>query len=268
MLNLNRFEGAYYKHQKGDRVISIITGSAGEDRFIQVITNDQAYRLKDNKQCAFSKDGICLDIETKELTLKGSIKYGRLSPIKYDIMGPFKYFPMECRHGIVSMDHELSGALSLNGNKFDFTGGRGYMETDSGRSFPKSYTWVQCNDFKDGGSFMLSVADIPFMGLNFTGIICVITDGAREYRLATYKGARIKLWSKNRIVIVQGGYKLIVYIEPCAGFKLNAPRCGVMSRTVVETVCCPLRLQLIKNGRVIMKKDSKNASFEHEDGHI
>ena len=78
-------------------------------------------------------------------------------------MGPFKYFPMECRHGIISMRHTLEGRLKLNGKEIDFTNGLGYIEKDSGRSFPSSYVWVQANDFDEPCSIMASVADIPFL---------------------------------------------------------------------------------------------------------
>lgn len=38
---------------------------------------------------------------------------------------------------------------------------------------------------------MLSVADIPVMGLRFTGIIGVVLWRGKEYRLATYLGAKV-----------------------------------------------------------------------------
>ena len=31
----------------------------------------------------------------------------------------------------------------------DFTNGVGYIEGDSGTSFPESYVWVHCNDFSE-----------------------------------------------------------------------------------------------------------------------
>jgi tocopherol cyclase len=59
-------------------------------------------------------------------------------------------------------DASFTGRVLLNGRELNFTGGKGYIEGDSGRSFPKSYTWVQCNDFTVECSIMVSVVHIPF----------------------------------------------------------------------------------------------------------
>ena len=39
---------------------------------------------------------------------------------------------------------------------------------------------------------MLSIADIPMMGFHFTGIIGFVLIGEKEYRIATYLGAKVK----------------------------------------------------------------------------
>lgn len=67
------------------------------------------------------------------------------TPLRSDIMGPFRFLPgMECSHGVISMGHSLEGKLDLNGKRIDFSGGTGYVETDRGRSFPSAYLWTQC----------------------------------------------------------------------------------------------------------------------------
>ncbi|MEZ4893124.1 MAG: tocopherol cyclase family protein [Saprospiraceae bacterium] len=38
--------------------------------------------------------------------------------------------------------------LTINGEELDFTGGKGYMEKDWGRSFPSAYFWMQTNHFR------------------------------------------------------------------------------------------------------------------------
>ena len=64
------------------------------------------------------------------------------------------------------------GRMKINGNDYVFENAVGYWEGDSGVSFPKEYLWTQVAF--NGGSLMLSVADIPFGLFNFTGIIGVI----------------------------------------------------------------------------------------------
>ena len=116
---------------------------------------------------------------------------------------------MQCAHGVVSMRHSLSGALELNGETLDFSDGTGYIETDRGRSFPTKYLWTQCAwDGAENSSLMLAVATIPLPVGGFTGCICSVFHGGREYRLATYRGARIEAWSSSAAVIRQGKYRL------------------------------------------------------------
>ena len=173
------FEGYYYKHQKGDETLCIIAGKAGTSRFIQVITEKQAWQVPFTEGNKFTTGGIRLAIETPELSLKGEIRYENLTPLGTDIMGPFRFFSMECSHGVISMGHRLSGKVELNGKTIDFTGGKGYIEMDKGRSFPSAYTWVQANDFADAlqedCSIMAAVAKIPFFGLHFRGCAPFIT---------------------------------------------------------------------------------------------
>ena len=104
-------------------------------------------------------------------------------------MGPFRYVPfMQCRHSVFSMRHPVDGILSINGTPYEFQNAIGYMEGDRGYSFPTKYAWTQCS-FPDG-ALMLSIAEIPFGGFHFTGIIGIVHLRRKEYRLATYLGAK------------------------------------------------------------------------------
>lgn len=133
------FEGWYFKHQKEDKTLSLIPGRTAHNAFIQVITEKNSYyipfslsdyreghivKIKNN---IFSKQGCRICIETTDLTLKGILRYSNLSPLKNDIMGFFRFLPMECRHSIASMKHNLSGTLTFNEETLDFNGGVGYM---------------------------------------------------------------------------------------------------------------------------------------------
>lgn len=197
------FEGYYYKHQKNGQTLSLIVGYSGSERFIQVITGDFSEKFPFTSGNYFSEKGVVLNLKSERITLSGKIRYENLSPIKYDIMGPFRFFPMECRHGIVSMRHLLRGKITLNGEVIDFTDGIGYIEKDSGCSFPSSYMWVQANDFPAECSVMAAVAVIPFCGLHFRGCICVVQYGGKEYRLATYLGVRVLVQSRKILVLKQ-----------------------------------------------------------------
>lgn len=258
------FNGTYYKHQKGMNTLCIIAGHCSSKKFIQVITKDFSVEVPFTKDNIFTRKGIRLNINTPEISLKGTIRYGKLSPIRYDIMGPFCLFPMECRHGIISMYHRLKGRVVLNGETMDFTGGMGYMEKDSGRSFPSSYAWIQANDFSNHTSIMASVAEIPFCGLRFRGCICVIQYQGKEYRLATYLGVHVVVCRPDRIVLKQRKYRLDIRINNNNQRKLSAPKNGEMTRKIMESASCEAEFTFYRHKKQVFHLKSEQASFEYE----
>lgn len=270
-----RFEGWYFKQQANCGTLALIPGQSNEGAFIQVVTQKQAWHVeyplsfyhKGNivtiGKNAFTRRGIRLNIHNSDLTLMGELRYNGLTPIASDIMGPFRFFPMECRHSVVSMDHEVTGKLILNGETLDFSGGRGYIEGDSGRSFPKSYTWVQCNAFDEHISVMASIARIPFAGLHFTGCIAVVWHGGKEYRLATYKGVDIVTNTARRVELRQGRLRLTVDLTKRQGHNLRAPDNGVMRRIIREAPACTARFCFWEGKRLLFDKTSQYAGFEH-----
>ncbi len=84
----------------------------------------------------FFSDGISLNIKAEDFSISGSVNFIKTHPWPVTIkepgcMGWYAYLPiMECYHGILSMDHELSGELIYNGDVLDFNKGRGYIEKD------------------------------------------------------------------------------------------------------------------------------------------
>lgn len=171
---------------------------------IQVITENQAWWLEYPSSSFaalcnsfhvkigenyFSEKGLLLDAEREGLSLHGRVYFGSFRGLKSDIMGPFRWLAnMECAHSVISMGHALHGHLDLNGHVLDLNGGTGYIEADRGRSFPDAYLWTQC--MWESCSLMLSIATISFGKLRFTGCICAIILNGKEYRVATYRGAK------------------------------------------------------------------------------
>jgi len=272
-----RFEGWYFKQQSTEgKSLAVIPGKADDSAFVLVITDDKSYHIsyplsEYHKHGGylyiggntFSNDGITLEIQKPELNLTGAISYTNLTPICGDIMGPFRFFPMECSHGIISMNHSLYGSVILDGHKQEFTGGKGYIESDSGRSFPKWYTWVQCNAFDADCSIVASVARIPFYGLRFWGCICVVWLNGREYRLATYKGVKILRCNSGIIELKQGKYKLTIDVDNKDGHALPAPHSGKMSRFIRETLAVTARFRFMEGDNCLFDGASDYASYEY-----
>ena len=120
------------------------------------------------------------------------------------------FSPWSAGTAFCSVAHALPRQrVRMDGYVHSFEGGLGYVEKDSGTSFfPRSYLWMQCNDFPSACSIMISIAHIPFCGSSFRGCICAIVYQGREYRLATYRGVKVQAFTPEHICLSQGSLLL------------------------------------------------------------
>ena len=189
------------------------------------------------------------------------LRYGPMSRPAADIMGPFRFIPfMECRHSVFSLAHRVNGYIIVNGKCYYFCDGTGYMEGDCGRSFPRRYLWTQANI--GGNSVMLSVADIPFGGIHFSGCIASVYLRGEEYRFATYRGAQVQALHDGQVVIRQGSDILAARLLEPAPHPLYAPRFGDMSRVIHESPSCKVQYIFKKRKNVLLNAVTSQASFE------
>lgn len=262
----NYFCGWYFKCQSETQTLAVIPARHGGRESIQLITDDGAWSFSEKLGgSVFRKNGFRFDLASGGAEASGEIRFGALTPLRYDIMGPFKYVPfMECRHSVLSMRHRVDGTVRINGKVYDFNNALGYIEGDRGRSFPDEYIWTQ--SFFDGGSLMLSIAEIPFAGFGFTGVICAILWRGREYRLATYLGARAERIGCSEVAVRQGEYAFHAELLQEKPRPLNAPICGEMERIIHESASCRARYRFEKNGRTLFEFETERASFEFEYG--
>lgn len=276
------FEGWYLKHESGADTVALIPalhrdhGRASAS--LQVITDAQTFCLDFPEKAlrvgldgtsvrlgesTFTEQGCRLRCHTGDLELVGELQYGPCTRPRYDIMGPFRFVPgMECRHSVFSLHHRVDGRLTLNGKPYVFQDGLGYWEGDRGVSFPRRYLWTQGS--WDQGCAMLSVAEIPYGLLRFTGCICSVLLNGREHRLATYLGARPERISGEAVTVAQGRLRLEAELLDGAPQPLRAPRSGAMSRTIHESAACRVRYRLTDGDRVLLDLTCPRASFENE----
>ncbi|MBR4555788.1 MAG: hypothetical protein IKO27_09385 [Ruminococcus sp.] len=280
----NQFRGFYFKVQNKTQTVAVIaaqhcSGDSGSSS-VQVITDTGTYNIpypmEAYKQSPkgfqltlgenyFTEKGMNLDIDREGIRIRGRVKFGRFSKPKYDIMGPFALLPfMECRHTVVSLRHRVDGWINVNGEEFVFSGDTGYIEGDSGRSFPSEYSWTQCSF--DRGSLMLSVADIPVGPLHFTGVIGFVLLDGTEYRIGTYLLAKPSQIRDGEIVIDQGHTRLTARLIEKNALPLAAPVSGSMVRTIHESASCKAFYKLSRRGRILTAFTSDRASFEYEYG--
>lgn len=278
--NIGYFKGWYFKCSIKDKTIAFIPAyhysNNKKSASLQIITDDKALNIPFDKleytekplcvkigNCVFSHEGIMLDFKDNRLTLVGKLHFEKISPIRYDIMGPFKYVPfMQCRHSVFSMSHKINGEIKVNDQLYNFENGIGYIEGDCGRSFPKKYIWTQC--CFENNSLMLSVADIPFLGIHFTGIIGVVFLNGKEYRIATYLGAKIKQVDKDTVTVKQGSFELNAELIKKNAQPLAAPSNGDMCRTIHESASCEAYYRFCHKNKVLFEFTTDKASFEFE----
>lgn len=274
------FKGWYFKCSNENKTIAFIPAfhqsNHEKTASLQVITDDTAFSIpfqslqyRENPlavkigESVFSEKGIRLHIINDNISANGVLHFYSLSPIHYDIMGPFRFIPfMQCRHSVYSMRHRINGKITVNGQQYVFRNGTGYIEGDCGSSFPKEYIWTQCH-FRNG-SLMMSVADIPFLEFHFTGIIGVILLNGKEYRIATYLGAKVKHMSTDSVTVRQGDYQLTAKLLRKNAQPLAAPSHGLMNRTIHENASCKAYYQFSYKGKVLFEFVSDRASFEFE----
>ncbi len=274
------FKGYYFKCSENDKSVALIPAlhhnGNRKNASLQVITGEQVYSIpySDIKfqngiiklgRNLFSEKGMSLDVNYGDCKIKGKVYFKSLKKLSYDIMGPFRYIPfLQCRHSVVSMRHFVKGNIVINDTNYSFNNGVGYIEGDRGYSFPKEYIWTQCH-FKNG-SLMLAVADIPFGIFSFKGIIGAVVIDGKEYRIATYLGARISYMGNNTVIIKQGNYKLYASLLEEHHQDLSAPVNGEMIRTIRESVSGRAYYRFSHKNRALLELESDNASFEYEMG--
>ncbi|MFK7936140.1 MAG: tocopherol cyclase family protein [Saprospiraceae bacterium] len=217
----------------------------------------------------FSVNRMKLDLPE----LKGEVAFSNLHPWPKmlgapGIMGWYSFVPfMQCYHGVVSVDHNISGSLEVNGKTVSFDGGKGYIEKDWGRSFPSSWIWMQTNHFGQDMpiSLMASVARIPWLGNHFVGYIVGFLYKNKIHRFATYTGAKMKAEIVNdqvKLSFKDSRYRLEITAERTDGGNLISPIDGNMVGKVNESLQSEIYVTFYERESLIFEGTGRNAGME------
>lgn len=298
----NYFEGWYYKVVSSDGLytLAFIPGISKNlqdpHAFIQIFISEYQgiepklttyyvrYKIDQFKyghdlfyveidQNFFSLDKLVVNLKHEGLDLKGTLSLSSLTPIcrslsQPNIMGFFGYFNfMECYHGVISMTHQLNGSLEFNGKVLNFTHGKGYIEKDWGRSFPRAYVWIQSNHFEDEQtSFMFSYADIPFMGLYFKGLIANLSYKGNEYRFATYNHTKVihetVQAKKVHYILKKRNYLLDIEATSQTEILLASPKDGAMINQIKEGLSGTITIKFYHKGVLLYEDIGHHAGIE------
>jgi hypothetical protein len=217
--------------------------------------------IADNR---FGTGGLRLDLDGSRIVqdrggkrggaIRGEIRFGEwrgwpVSPTSPGVMGPYSFAPfMECRHGILSLDHSLEGVLRADGVETIYDGGRGYVEKDWGKRFPAGYVWTQSNHFeRPGTSVTASVARIPWLNGAFRGFLVGFLHDDRLHRFTTYNGGRIESLVLDhthlRLQIHNRVHRLEIEARTAEGAVLHAPYEQQMLERVAEAMTSTIDLR-------------------------
>lgn len=259
-------------HQKSHAFIMIMDARHQQLYYFQYPltefwASEDEFEIRIGNNC-FNTTGILLDLEDEDHEIKAHLKFKNIIPwpvklFSPGVMGWYTFIPfMECYHGVLSFNHTIDGYVEVDGEKNDFSSGKGYMEKDWGTSMPSSWIWMQTNHFNEYEvSFFGSIAKIPWLRSYFTGYIFGLYYAGHLYRFTTYTGAKIEKLSvskeKIEIIIKDNYHQLEISANRAEGVDLPAPSLGEMKSRVNESLRSKINVKLVK-----IKKDENNLIFE------
>jgi len=272
------FEGWYYKvvdkteqaryafipgafiHQDSAKTHSFVQvldgtrGLASYHRFTAFEAQPYAFnvRIADNY---FALDHLRLNLDDEHGQVHGELRFEALnpwpvSPASPGVMGWYAWLPiMETYHGVLSLDHRITGQLEINGQTIDFTDGRGYIEKDWGTNFPSGYIWIQTNHFNiPQTSLTASIAVIPNLGRQFAGFIVGLWHGGTLYRFTTYNNSRVSTLRVSDTIVewtlYNRNHELQILATRAEGGLLKGPLREDMHMRVDETMIANIELRL------------------------
>lgn len=263
--------------------IQVLDGRAGSSAYhrfaLEDFTADTASFDVRIGRSRFSRYAMKLDIEAGETSagqaVQGTIHFSNwvgwpVTLTQPGVMGPYSFVPlMECNHGILSMDHTLSGELVVAADQTSFQNGRGYIEKDWGRGFPRGYVWAQSNHFEEEGvCISASVARIPWLTGSFRGFLVGFLLRGKLYRFTTYTGSEIEHIEVDdhsyHLSVRDKTHRLELSASKGEGALLHAPYDKQMVERVAETMTSSveLRFERIADGEILFQGSGEHGCLE------
>lgn len=279
-----RFEGWYFKLVSKELTMAFIPEISAESEekgaltgSLQVVFADRSYYLTYNHAVSlrrhfyvvlgknvFTDACISVNLSVEDISINGILTFEDCGAKRFNVMGPLRFFPMPCKHAILTMEKKVSGTLKINGKDVSFGGGTLYLEKDWGTSFPRSYMWTQCGDFDgEGVRISAAIAEMPLIDL--CGCYACIEYKGKKYKLATYQGARAEVMELSGFRIRQRGLVFegkVIHIKASGGVKLKSPINAQMTEETTEYLKCTVEYRLHRNGEEIFTIRSSRASYE------
>lgn len=263
--------------EKSQAFIQVLEGNTGSVHNFDFPFSAFSFNADDFEICvagnSFTLKDLRVNLQDQNFSISGSLSFGAGAPwpvrwVSPGIMGPFGWLNfMECYHGLLSFDHEVTGTLLIDQTELNFDGGRGYIEKDFGKAFPHAWIWLQTNHFKQRGtSLSASIAVIPFAGMRFRGVIVGLWHEGNLHAFITYNGARVKSFevSENRasLLIKRGKWRLQFDAQRVGGGMLKAPMPSGMDRRITESLNAWVSVRLWEGKQLIFEDTGQRAGME------
>lgn len=217
-----------------------------------------------------SERRMILDFELDGIPVKGDFHFSILSPINHsfvkpNIMGWLAYFPNECNHSIISMEHKVTGNLQIGNQIWEMQDAKGYIEKDWGTGFPKEYVWLQANDWEKS-SVVFSYATVPILGKYAKGFFLVLHHEGKEYRFTSIEGSKLADFHVSSdsftATVVKKGIRITLRAKQTNPIFLASPVLGEMKSHIKESLDGSLELELEIKGEAITRLSTHRASID------
>ncbi|WP_042275233.1 tocopherol cyclase family protein [Faecalimicrobium dakarense] len=269
------------KKSENHSFIQIIDSSNNEYKYIKF--NENAFKFNNKnfkigiRSNIFSLDKISLNLKYKNKTIRGNLSFKNIIKWKSSLLNPgsmgfYNYLSfMECYSQVCVLNGDIIGNLQVNGELVDFTGGKVYIEKNWGKSFPKSWVWIQSNNFRNPTvSVTCSLATIPFPIRNFRGFLIGVTIGKEFYRFTTINNSKLTLKNIGQDIELTATNKnlkltLNTYTNRDDFVLCMGPKNGNMIPLVKETLSAKVYMTLedTSDGRLIYKGVGHSCGVEY-----
>ncbi|MEG1311807.1 MAG: tocopherol cyclase family protein [Romboutsia sp.] len=261
--------------------LQIINGFDNEYKYLRFNENDFKFNNKNFKigikSNVFSLDKINLNLKYKNKTIRGNLSFKNTIRWKDNLINPgsmgfYNYLSfMECYSQVCILNGDIIGKLEINGEIIDFTGGKVYIEKNWGKSFPKSWVWIQSNNFKNPTiSITCSLATIPFPIKDFRGFLIGVTIGDNFYNFTTINKSNLILKNIGQdieLIAYNKNFKLTLntYTNRNNFVLCMGPKNGNMIPLVKETLSAKVHMTLedTKESKIIYQGVGHSTGVEY-----
>ncbi len=241
------------------QVLNLIDKTSDYIRFLPEAFYSNPRRLKINiNQNTFSCDKICVDLHAPNNQIHGILYLNKPtkwpnSKLNPGRMGFYNHFNfMECYSHVCALDGVIEqGHFKINGQTYDFSQGKYYIEKTWGSTFPQSFIKVQSNSFIDNrATLTCALATLAFPLIkSFRGFSIGLTVDNSFYHFSTTNGAKLDLkFQNNEMILVtkHPPYQLTLQtkINPDDFILCHGPKQGEMTSFVHESLTSEVVLKL------------------------